>query len=167
MLDFSWSNILHSNAFNFTIMIIFFAVLIKHLKVPEALEMDRASIQESVEISDSLSENAENEFKKVKKSIENLPKELDEILVNAEITAKAFEVKSKEEIDKLVSSIKLNAEKQVSTEEKQIQSTLMKNISKSSVEIAHGQVKKAFESNKELHKKVMNDFIESLDKLEV
>ena len=37
MLDISWSNILNSNAFNFTILVIFFAILMKYLKLPEAM----------------------------------------------------------------------------------------------------------------------------------
>lgn len=167
MLDISWSNILQSNAFNFTIMVIFFAILMKFLKLPENIEAQRSDIQKSIESSDSLKKQAEEEFKKIEKSLENLPSELDKILKNADLTAKAFENKSKEEIEKIVATIKENAEKQVLAEEKHTQSTLTKNIAKSSVDIAHKQVKKAFDQNSELHRKYINDFINSIDRLEV
>lgn len=167
MLDISWSNILESNAFNFTVMVIFFAVLIKFLKVPESIEADRANIQQNIELSDEEKRMAREGFHNVEKSLENLPNELDAILKNADTTAKAFENKSKEEIEKLVASIKENAQKRVNTEEKQAQSALMKNIGKSSVEIAQRQVKKAFDQNNELHRKFINDFINGIDKLEV
>ena len=150
MLDISWSNILNSNAFNFTILVIFFAILMKYLKLPEAMEAQRHDIQASVE-----------------KSLENLPAELDEILKKADSTAKAFEAKSRDEIEKLVASIKENTKKQLEAEEKQVQSSLMKNVSKASVEVAQRQVKRALDGNKELHRKFISDFINSIDRLEV
>ncbi len=167
MLDFSYQNILHSNTINFAIMIGFFAILIKFLKVGEKMEQGRACVQESVENSDSLKIHAEKEFKKIKDSLKDLPKEIDGILENAKATAIAFEQKSKDEIEQLVASIKVNADKQVGAEEKQAQSVLSKNIGKSSVEIAQRQVKNTFEKNKDLHRKVIGDFINDLDKLEV
>lgn len=167
MLDFSWSNILNSNAFNFTVMVLFFAILVKYLKLPEKIESQRTEIQNNVEASDNIKKEAKEALAKVQKSLESLPLELDEILKNADAAAKAFENKSKEEIEKLVASIKENAEKQVQSEEKQAHSSLSKNIGKASVDIAHRQVESAFENNKELHRKFINDFINSIDKLEV
>ena len=167
MLDFSWSNILNSNAFNFTILVIFFAVLMKYLKLPEAMESQRQDIQNSVEASDNLKKEAEEAFLKVEKSLENLPQELDEIIQKADSAAKAFEAKSKDEIDRLVGSIKENAKKQLEAEEKQVQSALLKNVSKASVDVAQKQVKRVLDGNKELHRKFINDFINSIDRLEV
>ena len=167
MLDFSWSNILNSNAFNFTILVIFFAILFKYLKLPEAMESQRRDIQNSVESSDNLKKEAEDAFHKVEKSLENLPAEIDEIIKKADSAAKAFEAKSKDEIDKLVVSIKENAQKQLDAEEKQVKSSLMKNVSKASVDVAQKQVKRALDGNKELHRKFISDFINNIGGLEV
>lgn len=167
MLDFSWSNILNSNAFNFTILVIFFAILFKYLKLPEAMESQRRDIQNSVESSDNLKKEAEYAFHKVEKSLENLPAEIDEIIKKADSAAKAFEAKSKDEIDKLVVSIRENAQKQLDAEEKQVKSSLMKNVSKASVDVAQKQVKRALDGNKELHRKFISDFINNIDGLEV
>lgn len=167
MLDISWSNILNSNAFNFTIMILFFAVLMKYLKLPEAMEAQKREIQSSVESSDNLKKEAEEAFRNVEKSLENLPGELDAIIKKADSAAKAFEAKSKDEIDKLVDSIKENAKKQLEAEEKQVHSSLMKNVSKASADVAKKQIQRAVKNNKELHRKFINDFINSIDGLEV
>ena len=167
MLDFSYHNILHSNTINFAVMIAFFALLFKKLKIAEGLEESRKNIQQSVEDSDALKDNAQKEFNKIKESLKELPKELEGILESAHATAQAFEAKSKEEIEQLVASIKINAEKQVATEEKNVQGVLTRNIGKSSVEIANKQIVKAFDGNKELHRKVISDFINTLDELEV
>ena len=167
MLDFSWSNILNSNAFNFTILVIFFAILFKYLKLPEAMESQRRDIQNSVEASDNLKKEAQEAFQKVEKSLETLPQEIDEIIKKADSAAKAFEAKSKDEIEKLVVSIKANAQKQVEAEEKQVRSSLMKNVSKASVEVAQKQVKRALDGNKELHRKFIGDFIDNIERLEI
>ena len=101
MLDFSWNNILQSNAFNFAIMIAFFAFIAHKIKVSQAVEKHRASIQKTIEDSDILKSSSEKELEKVEKSLEKLPEELDEILKNAKKTANAFEEKSKEEISEI------------------------------------------------------------------
>lgn len=167
MLDFSWNNILHSNAFNFAIMVAFFAFVAHKLKVAQAVEKHRASIEKTIKDSDLLKSSSEEELKKVAKSLENLPQELDEILKNAEKTAQAFEAKSKEEIDRLVCSIKENTEKQISAEEKHTNSVILKSAGNASVDVAQRQVEKVLENNKELHRKFISDFINEIDRLEV
>lgn len=167
MLDFSWNNILQSNAFNFAIMIAFFAFIAHKIKVSQAVEKHRASIQKTIEDSDILKSSSEKELENVEKSLEKLPEELDEILKNAQKTANAFEEKSKAEINKLVKAIKQNAEKQLYSEEKHTNSMLLKSAGNASVEVAGRQVSKALENNKELHRKFIQDFINEIDRLEV
>lgn len=167
MLDLSWNNILHSNALNFIIMVGIFLFIAYKMKVSQAVENHRASIQKSIEDSDLMKKNAADELKNVEKSLENLPQELDGILKNAENTAKAFENKTKSEIDALVQSIKATTERQINAEEKHANSLLMKNAGNASVEVAQKQVIRALENDKSLHRKFINDFINEIDGLEV
>ena len=125
MLDLSWNNILHSNALNFIIMIAFFGFIAYKLKLSEAIEKNRASIQKSIEDSDLLKADSQEELKKVEKSLENLPNEIESILKNAEQTAKAFEAKTKADLERLVQSIKDNTEKQINAEEKHTNSVIL------------------------------------------
>lgn len=167
MLDFSWSNILHSNVINFAIMIGIFAIIIKKLKVSQKIEDMRASIQNKVEESDTIKEEAKKDFENVSQSLANIEDELKEIVKKAEETAKAFEEKSKEDLNKTVESIKKNIEKQVQSEENHVQTSLMKNVSAASVEIAQRQIKSALDKDKQLHRKYIDDFINSIDKVDV
>lgn len=167
MLDFSWSNILHSNVINFAIMIAMFAFIIKKLNVAQKIEDMRASIQNKVEESDSIKEEAERDFKNVAESLSNIEEELSAIVKKAEETAKAFEEKSKEDLEKTVEVIKKNIEKQVQTEENHVQAQLMKNVSESSIEIAQRQIKTALDKDKALHRKYIDEFINSIDKIDV
>ncbi len=167
MFDFSYANILHSNVINFAIMIAFFAAIIYFLKVPQKLEDYRASIQKTVDDSDSLKNEAKQEYEQVSDSLKNINQELDMIVKKAEETAIAFENKTKEDLDKAVESIKRNIEKQVHSEENHVEAEMLKAVSASSIEIAQKQIKTALDKDKELHKKYINDFINSIDKLEV
>jgi len=54
MLDFSFSNILHSNVINFAIMIALFAFVAYKLKVGQKIEDMTASIKSKVEESDAI-----------------------------------------------------------------------------------------------------------------
>ena len=137
------------------------------MKVSQAVEKHRASIQKTIEDSDLLKKDSAEELQKVEKSLENLPQELEGILKNAEQTAKAYEVKTKAEIDKLVQSIKDNTEKQISAEEKHTNSVVLKNAGNASVEVAQKQVMKALEKDNSLHRKFISDFINEIDGLEV
>ena len=167
MFDFSWSNILHSNVINFAIMIAFFAYIIKKLNVGQKIEDMRVSIQQKVEESDNVKKEAENDLKNVSDSLANIESELSAIVNKAQETAKAFETKAREDLDKAVESIKNTVEKQVQSEENHVQSSLMKNVSNASVEIAQHQIKSALDKDVKLHRKYIEDFINSIDKLEV
>lgn len=167
MLDFSWSNILHSNIINFAIMIALFAFIINKLNVAQKIEDMRSSIQKKVEESDTIKEEAKKDFESVSESLSNIDEELDLIVKKAQETAKAFEEKSKEDLIKTVEVIKKNIEKQVSTEENHVQSELMKNVSDSSIEIAKRQIKTALDKDNSLHRRYIDDFINSVDKIDV
>ena len=117
MFDFSFENILHSNLINFLIMVGCFALLIWKLNVGQKIEDMRASIQNKVEESDAIREEAKIDYKNIADSLANVDSEISEILKKAEITAKSFEEKARLDLDKSVALIKQNAEKQVLTEQ--------------------------------------------------
>ncbi len=167
MLDFSFANILHSNVINFAIMIALFVFIAYKLDVMQKIEDMRASIQKSVEDSDNLKAEAEAELKKVSESLGNVEAETEAIVKKAEDTVRTIEQKAKEELDKSVALIKQNAQKQVVSEQNQVQGELLKNVSSSSVDVAQRQIKTALDKDKDLHRKYIEDFINSIDKIDV
>lgn len=167
MFDFSFANILHSNLINFLIMIALFAVIIYKLNVGQKLEDMRASIQEKVEESDRIKEEAEKDFKNVSESLANVDDEISTIVDKAKEAAKSYEKKAKADLDNAVAMIKSNAEKQIQTEQNHAKSSLMSSIALSSVEAAERQIKSALDKNKQLHRKYIEEFINSIDKADV
>lgn len=148
-------------------MLAFFAFVIKRLNVGQKIEDMRSLIQKSVEESDSIKLEAENDYKRVSESLSNIEEELSSIIVKAEEAAKAYESKAKEDLSKTVENIKATVEKQVVSEENNVHSSLLKSFSTSSVEIAQMQIKSALVKDSGLHRKYIEDFINSIDKLEV
>lgn len=167
MLDFSFSNILHSNVINFGIMIVLFAFIAYKLKVGEKIENLRDSVKNKVEESDAIKDEAKKDYQKVADSLENIEEELKAIVDKAEETAKSFEQKTRAELDKSVEMLKQNIEKQIETEQNHIQSELLNNAAVSSIEIAQRQIKTALDKDKKLHRKYIEEFIDSLDKADV
>lgn len=167
MFDFSFENILHSNLINFLIMVGCFAILIWKLKVGEKIEGMRASIQNKIEESDAIKEEAKKDYQNIADSLANIDSEIEEILKKAEATAKSFEEKARQDLDKSVELIKQNTEKQILTEQNHVQTDLIKNIANSSIEIAQKQIKNALENDKSLHRKYIEECIKSIDKADV
>ena len=144
-----------------------FALLIWKLNVGQKIEDMRASIQNKVEESDAIREEAKRDYQNIADSLANLDSEISEILKKAEITAKSFEEKARLDLDKSVALIKQNAEKQVLTEQNHVQTDLMKNVATSSIEIAQRQIKNALEKDTSLHRKYIEECINSIDKADV
>lgn len=167
MLDFSFSNILHSNVINFGIMIALFAFIAYKLKVGEKIENLRDSVKNKVEESDAIKDEAKKDYQKVADSLANIEDELKAIVDKAEETAKSFEQKTRAELDKSVEMLKQNIEKQIETEQNHIQSELLNNAAVSSIEIAQRQIKTALDKDKKLHRKYIEEFINGLDKADV
>ena len=167
MLDFSFSNILHSNVINFGIMIALFAFIAYKLKVGEKIENLRDSVKNKVEESDAIKDEAKKDYQKVADSLANIEDELKAIVDKAEETAKSFEQKTRAELDKSVEMLKQNIEKQIETEQNHIQSELLNNAAVSSIEIAQRQIKTALDKDKKLHRKYIEEFINSLEKADV
>lgn len=167
MLDFSFSNILHSNVINFLIMVALFVYIGYKLKVGQKIEDMTTAVKNRVEESDAIKEEAKKDFQNVENSLAHIEDELDAIVKKAEDTAKSFEQKTREDLDKSVALIKQNIEKQVISEQNHVQGELMKNVASSSIEIAQRQIKSALDKDKQLHRKYIEDFINSIDKADV
>ena len=167
MLDFSFSNILHSNVINFAIMIVLFVFIGYKLKVGQKIEDMRVSIKNKVEESDAIKEEAKKDYESVAASLSHIEDELNAIVAKAEETAKSFEQEARADLDKSVALLKQNIEKQVETEQNHVQGELLHSVAASSIEIAQKQIKTALDKDKQLHRKYIEDFINSIDKTDV
>lgn len=167
MFDFSWENIVNSNAFNFVLMVLIFAWIWKAAKAGQKIETAKQEVHNTIKHSDELKENAKQELQKTEKSLENLEEELKEIINNTKQTIETFETKTKEEIEALIDNVKKTSEKRITNEEQQTNSHLVKYIGAKSLSAAKKQISSTLSDNKELHRKFISQVIDNIDGLEL
>lgn len=148
-------------------MVALFVYIGYKLKVGQKIEDMTTAVKNRVEESDAIKEEAKKDFQNVENSLAHIEDELDAIVKKAEAAAKSFEQRTREDLDKSVALIKQNIEKQVISEQNHVQGELMKNVASSSIEIAQRQIKSALDKDKQLHRKYIEDFINSIDKADV
>lgn len=167
MLDISWNNILHSNAFNFIVMVIIFAIIFKKIKVSEKINNLKDEIKNKVENSDKEKEESHIELKEIQKSVENVGAQINKIITEAKQTAQALEQNSILEINKMVENVKVSVEKAFENLNNKTKENLSKTISIASINFAKDNIEKILQENINLHKKFIAESIDELDEVKI
>lgn len=157
-----WNTIVTSNFFNFVVMVLILAWIVKKFDIINKLENAKSKVKEVIENSEQEKINAQNEFLKTQKSVENLEDEikikLDDAEKRAETIAKNIETQTEEKVKK----IKNNIERVIKAEEKTISAKLSQKTAKASSELAKVHIQEVLKAHPELHEKYINQSIEEL-----
>lgn len=167
MINLSVENLLHSNLFNFVVMVAVFALIAKKLKVSDAIESNRKKIENTVHEAVSTKEQSLTELKNVELEVKNTDKEVEDIVDLAKSTLKTIEAKMTEDLHNQVKSIENNVQKVINSEVSMLNSKLVRGVSNASVALAESNMLKMLNENKDLHNKFINDSIDELDKVEL
>ena len=166
MFDFSFENILHSNLINFGIMVAILAWIISKLEVAKKIEEIRFSIEKTVIDSDETKRQAEEFLVDTQKSVENLGEELAQIKDNAEKTANNISEKIMKDAKNQIEKFDENAQRNISTEISKVQDELKKEIAEISLTKAKDKLQENLSLNIDLHRQLINESIDKLDKVE-
>ncbi len=161
MFDFSWENIIHSNAINFVIL----AGIIGWLGIPRikrAIE-DKAD-RTAAEINNSVKakEEAEQNLEEVKSDYAKTPQEAENIKNTALNTLKSLEQKVKEDTEKAKQAIINNTDKVIKNEVTKINTILTKEAVQTSVEESIQDIQKKLRDIEDLHDRLIEQSIEKL-----
>lgn len=160
-----WNLIVHSNAFNFIIMVLLLAVLIKKLDVSSRLGDIKEKIVMQIEMSKNEREKANVELQNAKSAVANLDKEIEErteqILKNIDNTVK----QTLENAQGQVQNILDNVQSVIENEEKQVSSQILNSVSRQALQSAKNKIIERLKVNPELHKKYIDEAIEEIDKV--
>ncbi len=167
MLNLSVENLLHSNLFNFCIMIAILAWIFKKAKVSEAIESNRQKIEDTVNSSIQEKDRSIEEFKAVEKTVQNTVLEIEAIVETAKTTLKTLETKIAQDTEVQVKNIEKNVTKVIESETSKLSSRLSRGVSNASVALAQSHVVKMLNENADLHYKFINDSIDELDRVEI
>lgn len=160
-----WNIIVMSNTFNFVVFVLILAFVAKKANIGGAISALQAKIIKLID--DAKKEHAEatNKLKNAEKEVENLPKELEEIVSDAKKSAAVISEKILAEAEKQIESIEQNAKKVIDAEEKMLIAKLAKSTSQASVEAAKNHIQNVLVETPTLHEKYINESIDELDRL--
>ena len=162
MFDFSFSSILHSNLFNFILLVL----ILYHLLAPVIKKMIEQNTEKTSNIvNDSIStrDNAIQNLEKTKEDYAKTPQEIKEINSIAENTLDSLKKKSEEDTELSKNIIEENSVKSVNSESARIMSVLTKETVEDSVETARADIINRLKNEDGLADKLIEQAIDNLE----
>lgn len=156
-----------SNTINFILMVIVLTWVCKKINIISTLEQAILKVKGNISKSEDVKIKSEDVFSKSMKLSDELPNELKKLRDDAVSKAEVFKSQINESMEKTLSSIKDNADKVISIEEKKISDSLTRDAVKSSVFKAKEKIKNLLAENPELHKKFIYESLDELDKVQL
>ena len=132
-----WNFIVTSNFFNFVVMVLILAWIVKKANLAEVLENVKINIKNTIVRAEEEKTSAEKELQAAQKAVENLESEIKTKIESAEKQAENIAQNIALETEKKVENIKSNIERALTAEEKTISARLSKKTASASSELAY------------------------------
>lgn len=167
MFDLTLSNILHSNLFNFVIMVVLFAIIFHKMNVKKKLDDAHKGEKQIILDSDSEKEKSIFALKEVKNSVKNLGNEIETIYNDGKKIIADLETNVQLEIKEIEQNFNKHGEKMLEVEDEKARYQARIELAKKSVEVAENKLNSALLEDIKLHKKFIADAIDELDEIEI
>ncbi len=160
-----WNIIVHSNTFNFVVMLCLLAFIVRKFDIGGALNKSVADVSILIEKSTDEKVIAENNLKQTKENVKNLEYEVQNKMETAKehVNTLSHSVSSATELK--VSKIQQNLEKSILSEEKKISSSMLADVAKNSIESAKSKILSELSANPLLHEKYIDESLEQIDRM--
>lgn len=162
-----WELILKSNTFNFIVLVIIIAFILKKLNVSLALENLKNTIIKRLENSKNEKEKAISELEKAEKAVEHLDNEIQENYKIAEQNVDGVIKQTLINAENQVKHIEQNVQTAILNEEKQISAKILRSTASKALETAKNKIISRLNEHPELHEKYINEAIDDIDKVEI
>lgn len=163
MLQELWVKIIESNTFNFIILVIILAFIFKKINLSEIINGLQSKIQDSVDKSTTAKENSQKELNKAEALMENVDKDTDKIIKDADRNAIAVAKKIVEGSKPQIEIIEKNADKVIENGIMKVKKSLSDIAVKEAVKITADNLKTDLISNPNLHKKYIEEALIELE----
>ncbi len=160
-----WDIIVKSNTFNFAILLLIFAVLSNKLNLSEKLENLREAVAKTIEDAQLKKEVAAKFLSGARQDVEHLDEEVEKRISKAKENASAISEEILKEAGVKAKKFETGISKRIETEEKKISTTLSKQTASAAVELAKDHIKNILENNRDFHRKLINESIEEIDRI--
>ena len=157
--------LLQSNIFNFILVVSIIVYLVRKFNLKQKIEKLSNEIKSYVDESEKEKLDAEKELKNINDKIAKLPSEIDNINRSADNSVKSLSEKIRIETESQKQDILNNAERLLNLETKKFKSKLVGILSEKSVELVQQNTINQLNSNRDLHKKYIDNAISELDRI--
>ncbi|MCQ2743916.1 MAG: ATP synthase F0 subunit B [bacterium] len=159
--------IARTNLFNFIIFAGVIVALIIKLDVKSKLDDAKKSIDESINESETVKTNSEEKLSAIEKSMENLSDEVDNILNQADENAKLVGNKITNDTKISTALIHENAQKVIENNRIILKNDIIRRATLASVEVAKSHIIEELKRNAELHNKLIDESINTIEGVEL
>ena len=159
-----WNIIVQSNAFNFIVFVVIFAIILKAAKIGNKVEAQQEKVKQLVDDSTAAKENSIIDLKTAQEAASRVGKEIKAILDDADLQAMRMTRKILADAHVLSESIIFNADKVNDANGKKIISGLATSTAVASAELAKKHIISTLEKKTQYHAKFIEDSINELDR---
>ena len=159
--------IARTNLFNFIIFAGIIIYLVIKLNVKENLEKGAEVVSEKIENSTEAKSKSEEKLQTIEDKIVHLEEEIEEIIKNSVDNAELVGSQVIADANKTAENIKTNAVKVVENKTGLLKNDIIKRASVASVQVAKDHIINELNNNYDLHNKLIDESIESIQNVEL
>ena len=155
--------IARTNLFNFIIFAAVFALIFWKIDLIGGLEKGRLSIAEKIEDSETKKEEAESNLQTIEDKVTNLENEIEQLVGKSEENANLVGQKIISDANVAAENIKTGTLKLADNKAALLKNDIMRRASLAAVEIARNHIINELMRNHDLHNKLIDESIESIN----
>lgn len=162
-----WDLIVRSNTFNFVLLVAIFWFLFKKINVSHVIEKLQQDIINTIENVKKSKELAGEKLLQAKNSVQNLDKDIQAQIAQADSTANSISASIFNNTEKRIVIINGNVDKTIATEEKSLSAKLTEKAAAAAVAIAKNHIINTLKNRPDLHDKYIDESIQELDRIQL
>lgn len=158
-----WKQICESNLFNFVVMVLLLAWLVKKFDLGAKIEAGRKKIESNIAESETAKEENLKKLYEVQEASTKIDEEMLKVFNSAEEKARFVGEKLLEEGKIQAESIKENSKKTIDANVKTVKNEIIKETAQEAMKLAEQHIKSTLESDPNLHRKFIWESIDAID----
>ena len=155
--------IARTNLFNFVIFALIIAYVVYKIRVTEMLDKGTEAVADEIKEAESAKEDAKKHLESVEIKVANLEDEVKSIIKQSEDNAENVGQQIISTAEQTVNNINTEVSKSISTRTELLKNDIMKRASIASVEIARNHIINVLNDNMDLHNKLIDESIETIN----
>lgn len=158
-----WAKICESNLFNFIVMILLLAWMVKKFDLGSKIEAGRKKIEQNISESEKAKEESLTKLYKAQEDATKVDEEMFKIFKAAEENAKVMGEKLIAEANSQKDVIKENSKKAIDANIKSVKNEILKETAEEAMKLAEEHIKSELERDPNLHQKYIYESIDAID----